>query len=881
MWTRTIILLAGLTVLVIVSFLLFSRLVQPPAPVLEGDERPSVADEPEPEAPPPTVKASLGGIVVSHTGEPVPGATVEALVLGDDLWPVDQDAPVPASGVTGPKGRFSFPATPPGDYLLRAREGERVGFLPLVRVRAEEPREVVLSLLQSTTLAGQVTRLDGSPIAGARVTTDLTGILRPYYAVLEVPPPSLRDRFESKTGASGRFRISPLPGGAHDLKVSAPGMRDRVFHAIDAPAKDLDLVLYPARTVHGTIVWSGESAPEQIEVRAEPLGVTTGARIHGVEAEFSLKGLIQGQYEIRAMADGFAIARAEVGIETATEPDPVRLVLKRGTRFEGRVSDQAGRPITNATVNLGRLLRTVRHTRIEVAHRLETGKDGAFSTVVGRGPWVAWAEADGYRPSDERTDKWSKRFSRFSRRRADPPAEEVFRVGSRGIVRNFRLERNLVIRGLVRRWDGSPKPWAHIHVESVPVSEKKSDEAKAGWWWASDERYSTSTNRHGRFEVSRLEPGRRHTVRASMGAYGGSSTVILSRDLVFAEDQGTIEIEHKLPRWPEGTVRGRVVDAQGRGVPGAIVFLDTPIETGPDGRFERNGLPLGRGWLGVIALGYALGASREFEIEKDVVTTIPDIRLKRRGFILHGRVLDSRGDPIAGAWIDLRFWACPGPEAMSSADGTFELRALDRWGWVGLIDVSAIGHVRVDEIHWREPRSPLDIILPTAGGIQGVLARDCGPATSVTVGLRGPRWRSWRDLDAHVSSDGRRFAVRGVAPGSYEVRVLVTGRASMSFGEKTVAETPLKLGEIAPGPAGSIEGTLVGSREVLRDMSRMGIPDLDLSGEIGRGGRFRIDHVPPGTWTLRSMDYGYPRGPGLRVSVSAGQTTTIEFIVCK
>jgi hypothetical protein len=115
------------------------------------------------------------------------------------------------SGTLG-NGYLAIDQLTPGRYVARV---EADGFLPqeLAGLLVEERRDpdpVRLLLVRGGGLAGQVTDLEGRPLAGARLSVSTAG---------ERP-----ERLASvRTDGDGRFRLSPLPEGEVRMTIEADG----------------------------------------------------------------------------------------------------------------------------------------------------------------------------------------------------------------------------------------------------------------------------------------------------------------------------------------------------------------------------------------------------------------------------------------------------------------------------------------------------------------------------------------------------------------------------------------------------------------------------------------------------------------------------------
>lgn len=170
---------------------------------------------------------------------------------------------------------------------------------------------------------------------------------------------------------------------------------------------------------------------------------------------------------------------------------------------------------------------------------------------------------------------------------------------------------------------------------------------------------------------------------------------------------------------PDAGVRGRLIDEQGRGVPGAVVAWFEPEEqleqtpegdfpspsyvstrSDEEGSFELDNLPIETGLLGVIAAGYML-YSEFIDLREP---TDPFEILLARGATLTGRVRGPDGTPLAGVRVGCEplvkaaEWATglPGYEARwrgfgetarSDENGLFRLEGIQTmkartvWAW--------------------------------------------------------------------------------------------------------------------------------------------------------------------------------------------------------
>jgi hypothetical protein len=129
-------------------------------------------------------------------------------------------------------------------------------------------------------------------------------------------------------------------------------------------------------------------------------------------------------------------------------------------------------------------------------------------------------------------------------------------------------------------------------------------------------------------------------------------------------------------------IEGRVVDADGKPVVGArIISTDNrfslyqdvgrfAVSTGPDGRFRTGQVKPGEWAIVATAKGRAPALQRV-----EIVTETPFFEMRLgKPHSFKGRVVDTNGNPVAGAFIDIDTWRevrCLGAMLWTDADGRF------------------------------------------------------------------------------------------------------------------------------------------------------------------------------------------------------------------
>jgi hypothetical protein len=339
-----------------------------------------------------------------------------------------------------------------------------------------------------------------------------------------------------------------------------------------------------------------------------------------------------------------------------------------------------------------------------------------------------------------------------------------------------------------------------------------------------------------------------------------------------------------------GTVEGRVVDPDGRPVPGAVVtalrqgtrgssFVATALPvvtattTEADGAFRLE-LP-GGGTFALGATGGGFTGAFKGGIQVAAHARIAGVELRLgqpgAGAVLSGRFLDAGGGPIAGGRLRITgVEATPG----SGPPGGFSFEGVaDGQGHYRLIvpaarytlEARADGYAPArgyTDLHGRETR---DFRLEPAARISGrvVTAGDQRPVAGAEVQAATTE-RRFDLLPPKTTSDAEgRFRLEGLPGGAFDV----TARKGDLVG---TAPQTLFLGagghsqdvEIAVSPGLSLSGTVKGGEGdgkplasaqlilTLRAAGSLGPFDRSVSARSDKDGRFRLAGLLPGSYTL-------------------------------
>ena len=304
--------------------------------------------------------AAVSGRVTDEAGLAIEGASVVAVDTADlfDFSDADRDGARSDS-----EGRFQLTSLAAGTYRLTAshKQHPHTSSAP-VSVDGKRPiRGVEIVMPAGGSLSGRVVSTAGQAVAWARVRVG-TGTGAPFSGVLG----GARQR-AATTDEQGVFELSGLPREA----LMAMAISDQASSPIanvdlqsQVRVDGLELVLEVEGQIAGQVVTgSGEPVPE-VEVNAFTdvwtEGLDSSARLRGRShtmtdggGEFTLKGLPEGSYRLRASRSGGGMkAYASMGVQAKVGDRDVRLVLEAEGELQGRVALTTGGAPTSFSVAL-------------------------------------------------------------------------------------------------------------------------------------------------------------------------------------------------------------------------------------------------------------------------------------------------------------------------------------------------------------------------------------------------------------------------------------------------------------------------------------------------------------------------------------------------
>jgi RNA polymerase sigma factor (sigma-70 family) len=751
----------------------------------------------------------IAGAVVSDTGAPIAGATVQL-----QSWGTVDAAGTPgdeARVVTAADGRFRFTPRYGRHYVVTATAADAAPTSTFVDPRAPygraDPSALVLVLGACThSTTGTVTDAGGGPIAGAVLQRLTPNVLGPFGAT-------------TTTGADGRYRIC-LPRGTSWLDVGADGYEHVLREIVASGHHHIDIALAPGTVIRGQVVERETGAPiARASVDVWPIARRSGEAgdrhaTTGADGAFTVDGVAAGRYlvtvrdatHVRGVIDDLVVGGgAELG--------PLVLQLARGVEVRGVVR-AATEPVAGALVALDL---------------------GATS----------WAGSDPT-PLDAVTDA----AGRFVFRGVPAHARLTPRVTGYAVVDTAAITTagagvddavidvvaRLALRGRVVR-DGVPVAGATVTAST-----------------SSARLPPRQTDGTGAFELVDLTPGR-YTLFASSEAAGAFTTAAAQPAIdVPASDEVVIELDGG------GVLTGRVVDAAGAPLVGAEVKaidltrtdLGTAI-TAIDGGFviamlaggrysfevrSAIGAPAPLAWAGAtpalvdVGGGHGRGGPIELRVETHAAS-------------IAGRVVDETDAPVADAIVRLgpiHGWTTAVPITRTDRDGAFRLTTLGDGPFSLDAGIGGGPLAAVDDIAPGATGVVLRLIRPAAieGTIDGIA--DARVWLQRTGGVDGAA--SVPDQRRTARADGGRFAFDAVAPGHYTV--LAVGGTATASAEVTLAPGARAAVRLAAGDTRRVTGRLV---------------------TIGSGAPVA------GTWCAAVAATGDVRPPGIDIAIPARATT--------
>ena len=610
------------------------------------------------EAPSKTVArgATMQGRVLSPDGEPVAGAKVYALAH------LDAD-PILGSSVTDAQGKYRLlcrtdPAAaqwnrPDAETLIASDSKGNLTITKVEKFQAQYP----LRLIRPGNHTAIFRDAQGKPIPNLAVYAKTF-----HHNAIAIPLDTLKrmglPTGEGKTDAQGRIITQGFPTTEYvGLRASDPRyvIYRTTFDQVNGENR-LYYTMFLSAAISGKVTPLPGMSKAGIPVEAAG-NARLGDFMAGGEAQtdangnYRLRGLLPGKYTLqfgRLRSDYARQTKSNILTKAGSETANVNVTLTPGALIQGKAHSENGDPLPDVTVAA-----FAGDSQDAVTEYRKTDAQGQYQMRV---------------PPGRIELKIIGIFPPFP---PQPPTDRVLNVREgQTQTEDFAIAggKREKVSGILLDSEGKPISYAEV-TPVAPTADQEGD------FWLSVQQ----TSAKGHFQVlGQLRSGAKIKLIVRKGDFSGEVTTTTG------EDQ-TLRIAMKY--LPLATVKGRVMDANGRPVAATIEALQQisdkyssgsgRIKADRQGRFVFSALPEFAYRLTVFKEGegrvFYPAPQKSLNFPAGKVTDLGDIKLPAAQGVLTGRIQDEQGNPITGAQVWLRgyhTWAI----APASANGVFQAK---------------------------------------------------------------------------------------------------------------------------------------------------------------------------------------------------------------
>lgn len=805
--------------------------------------------------------AGIAGRVINDAGEPVEGARV--FVAGWDIQGQKRFAPrdrsLASQTLTDEAGAFTTVNlrtslnNEPGYQLAVKAEGYATFISDYIRAGTQglefiiKPGGIVSGMLVNVS--------DGAPLASKTV------LLASELAI---------ENISGTTDTEGFFFLTDVPAGTHK-----PGLRDDALvlvpqtpsiQVVDGmPVDEVVLQAAEGGRIAGR-VFDRESGNGIGEVQlyayaTENEGGTRRQINSGADGAYEFKGLSAGAYRVEyRKPDGYPDARYEdpdrerlVTVDVAKRTDGVDFALTRGLTISGRVVDESGKPLGEASVNGNA-------SQGNAYDYVQTKADGTFVLA-------------GFSPQQQVSVSASKQgYAMVSSKQARGNILKIEEEPLSGVEIVMGAESS--VSGTVVDAAGRPLPNMEVYIYRLPNGGGPGETSSAD----------------GSIKFAQLSEGEYGFI-FPQGSGWSSSDVAKSQKVKVAKAQHItgLKIVFEDPNKGGLTISGRVVDTKGNGIARAEVRLQGPwreVTADATGNYTMAGLTPGSYTL--VASHYSY-TGMEMK-QADAGAKNVDFALKGMATV-SGRVVSAAtNQPVTAFRVRAtgrdgqQYYVRDEFQSVLDAEGRFKLSQVEDGSTT--IEIRADGfadaQAKITPVVENETREDVVVRMEDGVVVAGRVIDGSGKGVSgaqIFIGAVPQQWQMERQRRGLSGGDGS-FRLTSLPSGQAEISAAHSSFASRTVSVNLVPRIENKV-DIVLSAGGTIEGRITenGRTPLAGQYVYANINNDHRQAQTDADGRYTLAGLPDGKINVgANLQMGSSnRSQNVTVDVKDGFVTEVNF----